>query len=208
MLTDELYTSQTYAASYEAGSQSTNSKVCPRCGAILFKDMQVCYGCLYDFDTTQNKSFLATSGQIGTQDHTFEKNKAIQTGDRAKQEIVEKSIDCSLSESADDTIDLSEAHRVGNTEVRVISAAMEVRCGVPDEGITIGRENDNDVILHDRTVSRHHLRIIPDKSGIMALNQGATNPASYKGVPILDSMHVASGDSIDICGIQLKVIIK
>lgn len=25
------------------------TKTCPRCGALLYADMQVCYGCLYDF---------------------------------------------------------------------------------------------------------------------------------------------------------------
>lgn len=25
------------------------TKVCPRCGAVLYADMQVCYGCLYEY---------------------------------------------------------------------------------------------------------------------------------------------------------------
>ena len=25
------------------------TKVCPRCGARLYEDMNICYGCLYDF---------------------------------------------------------------------------------------------------------------------------------------------------------------
>ena len=29
------------------------TKVCPRCGARLFRDMHICYGCLYDFDHPQ-----------------------------------------------------------------------------------------------------------------------------------------------------------
>lgn len=37
-----------------AGRSSTNdevgaTKTCPRCGAVLFSDMNRCYGCLYDF---------------------------------------------------------------------------------------------------------------------------------------------------------------
>ena len=29
-------------------------KTCPRCGEELFADMQVCYGCLYDFTRSDN----------------------------------------------------------------------------------------------------------------------------------------------------------
>ena len=30
-------------------------KACPRCGATMFEDMSVCYGCLYDFDRGPSK---------------------------------------------------------------------------------------------------------------------------------------------------------
>lgn len=32
------------------GCEAVTLKTCPRCGARLFDDMQVCYGCLFDFD--------------------------------------------------------------------------------------------------------------------------------------------------------------
>jgi len=34
-------------ASMPSGDYAT--RVCPRCGEMLFADMDVCYGCLYDF---------------------------------------------------------------------------------------------------------------------------------------------------------------
>lgn len=36
-------------ASDRSGGGGGGTKVCPRCGASLFSDMDVCYGCLYDF---------------------------------------------------------------------------------------------------------------------------------------------------------------
>ena len=39
--------------SQEAGART---KRCPRCGEILFADMSVCYGCLYDFNRDQKES--------------------------------------------------------------------------------------------------------------------------------------------------------
>lgn len=32
-----------------ASQKEPGTKVCPRCGQVLFADMNVCYGCLYDF---------------------------------------------------------------------------------------------------------------------------------------------------------------
>lgn len=37
-----------FAASHDTTDEMT-TKVCPRCGEVLFADMDVCYGCLYDF---------------------------------------------------------------------------------------------------------------------------------------------------------------
>lgn len=39
-------------ATYEIMEPTTATKSCPRCGATLFADMDVCYGCLYDFSTS------------------------------------------------------------------------------------------------------------------------------------------------------------
>lgn len=208
MLTDEVHTSQDVQAKRKTECLDENTKVCPRCGATLFRDMHVCYGCLYDFDATQRKSFLATNGYIDTENDMSSKKECIPTGRVEMQNISEKPSSHSLPDSADDTIDLSEVYTPRDAEVEIITASMEVRREIPIEGITIGRDSDNDVILRDRTVSRHHLRIIPDVSGVLALNQGATNPALCNGVPILDSTHVALGDSIEICGVRLKVVNK
>ena len=36
-------------------------KRCPRCGEVLFDDMDVCYGCLYDFGRNREED-LARAG--------------------------------------------------------------------------------------------------------------------------------------------------
>lgn len=40
--------------SYEQAVVPHPYKTCPRCGAKLFDDMNVCYGCLYDFEKTDS----------------------------------------------------------------------------------------------------------------------------------------------------------
>ena len=38
-----------------SGEEAGGLKTCPRCGAKLFADMDVCYGCLYDFATEHER---------------------------------------------------------------------------------------------------------------------------------------------------------
>ena len=208
MFTDELHASQNMKYGKATEYLTGETKICPRCGAILFKDMDICYGCLYDFNAALNKTFLATNGYLGDNEQTPTSRESDYTYDAAARSMTNNTQESALSGSADDTIDLSEACLCGSAEIRIISAALEISCEVPIEGITVGRESDNDVILRDRTVSRHHLRILPDTSGVVALNQGATNPANINGVPILESVHVVPGGIIDICGTQLEVVKK
>lgn len=46
-------------------NHGSETKVCPRCGATLFSDMDVCYGCLYDF--TSNHDGDASRWYFGTE---------------------------------------------------------------------------------------------------------------------------------------------
>ncbi len=40
-------------------NEAMNTKVCPRCSAVLFADMNVCYGCLYDFNWVSKAPSIA-----------------------------------------------------------------------------------------------------------------------------------------------------
>ena len=40
------------------------TKTCPRCGAVLFSDMNRCYGCLYDFPEQGPEVGLMTPGEL------------------------------------------------------------------------------------------------------------------------------------------------
>ena len=47
-------------ATYEA----MNTKVCPSCHSTLFADMDVCYGCLYDFNRVSQAPLLVCPEQL------------------------------------------------------------------------------------------------------------------------------------------------
>ena len=45
--------------------ETLGTKRCPRCGATMFADMEVCYACLYDFTRTPAPPRLPTLGEEG-----------------------------------------------------------------------------------------------------------------------------------------------
>ncbi len=54
------------SASLEASGPTGRTKVCPRCGAEVFADMDVCYGCLYDF-TRANLDYPGSGSVMGAE---------------------------------------------------------------------------------------------------------------------------------------------
>lgn len=47
-----------------SGEEAGGLKTCPRCGAKLFADMDVCYGCLYDFATEHERPVDVGDGGV------------------------------------------------------------------------------------------------------------------------------------------------
>jgi pSer/pThr/pTyr-binding forkhead associated (FHA) protein len=81
-----------------------------------------------------------------------------------------------------------------------------LRCAVPEGGLRIGRDDDNDVVLPEQSVSRQHLRIVAGEGGLVAQDLGATNPAQLNGVPLSGSARFGVGDTIDVCGTQIGAV--
>ena len=72
------------------------------------------------------------------------------------------------------------------------------------DGLTMGRSSDNDVVLRDFSVSRHHARIDEDGGVFKIVDQDSTN-----GVKINDSFvtsgTIAPGDRVDVGSFNLLV---
>ena len=43
-------------AGAQGGDEGFETKTCPRCGEVLFADMDICYGCLYDFSQARGET--------------------------------------------------------------------------------------------------------------------------------------------------------
>lgn len=171
------------------------TKRCPRCGAELYSDMHICYGCLYDFTRDKTRSLPGMP----------ELPEFPEEG-RAEEPFVEVDpiVEVSLAGDTEDLADVSRAvsrdERVG---MLIRTLALDVWTPVPEEGLSVGRDASNEVVVHSPAVSRHHLRVRPTPDGMEVTDLGSTNPATYQGRNIARSVVVSYGDSIDVCGTTL-----
>ncbi|WP_455136028.1 FHA domain-containing protein [Thermophilibacter sp.] len=152
------------------------TRTCPRCGSELYADMDVCYGCLYDFGREAARPGLPASVPVMGPGETM----PLAAGVPAE----------GLTEE------------VG---MLVRTASVDVWVAVPEEGLVVGRAPECDVVLHSLAVSRAHLRVTPTSDGMEARDLGSTNPARYRGREVRDCVIVAYGDSIDVCGCVLTM---
>lgn len=169
------------------------TKRCPRCGEVLFEDMDVCYGCLYDFTREQKAEGLPPDASSAfARDGAVVYNvpwevSGIPPGDMREDEL--EPVPASLP--ADDASGLS---------VRIKSESMEVTLPLPQDGLLVGRGNVCDVILHEPAVSRHHVRIVPRGHTAVVEDCGSTNRARLRGKEVASTTTMEVGDVLDVCG--------
>ncbi len=166
-----------------AGTVSYETRVCPRCGSELYADMVICYGCLYDFERDEtSRSAIGLPVDIGE---------------------VER------GEGLCDTEDLSAVSLVSRERekpgVLVRTASVDLWLPVSEQGLAVGRDPSNDVVLHSPAVSRRHLRMASTPDGMEVSDMGSTNPAMYRGREVSGCVIVPYGDAIDVCGCLLTM---
>jgi hypothetical protein len=64
--------------------------------------------------------------------------------------------------------------------------------------ITIGREVGNDIILEDPQVSRHHVRLAQQGSGLVIEDLGSTNGTAVNGQRLIGTRPINRGDTIGL----------
>lgn len=179
-----------YALASLNGCQHT--KTCPRCGAELFIDMDVCYECLYDFSREKSRSSEAS---------------AAGGMDEPGRPVVWNQGTCpfALELSADQTIGLPEDGPGAKTpkvpSLRIRCADMDVTIPLGPGGLLVGRSPDCDVVLHSVAVSRRHVRFRYRGKLADIEDLGATNPAMLRGREVTGTQPVAVGETVDVCGV-------
>lgn len=194
------------------------TKVCPRCGERLFRDMSICYGCLYDFNHPQPlerppRTLVQEARPEPQEDvrplpEEKERDPEPERGDRDLSSCAEEVCDGEEDET-DTTLDLSgtapAVQAEGSWGVWVKDEGIDVHVPVGKEGLTVGRAPSNDIVLHVRAVSRHHLRLSAAAGGVAVEDLGATNPAIVDGKALQGSCVVPPGDGFEVCGIAFEV---
>ncbi len=186
----------------------SEKKTCPRCGEVLYADMQICYGCLYDFTRSDHGPSEVAAALDEPDGIVLEEPvdlPVVLPARKPSVAAVEGAADL-LDDEVTTVLDGSRplGPRPGQDPgilVRGIDA--EVFVSVPSKGICIGRSADNEVLVRDKSVSRRHLRLLPVSDGMEAIDLGSTNPARYRGAPIVSSTVIPWGEEVVLGGVKI-----
>ncbi len=226
-------------ASTNQHEMDVGTKVCPRCGQVLFEDMDTCFDCLYSFvkDTRHAPSLpeplppripeapavpslgfrVQTPGKIDDLLSAIELDEIDEVEDDEPEEPISEPMANARHRrrepsSQEDTLDLATMDMTKVVVPKTVplravirSKSMQVRIPLSASGLTVGRGEENDIVLRSRLVSRQHLSLMPQGTGVEVRDRGATNPALIHGEPLEGSAHLTVGDLIDICGITIEL---
>jgi hypothetical protein len=72
------------------------------------------------------------------------------------------------------------------------------------DATTLGRALDNDVVIADSRVSRHHVQLVLDRHGVLARDLGSTNGTSVAGRKGAEH-RLTDGDELSLGGYKVRV---
>jgi pSer/pThr/pTyr-binding forkhead associated (FHA) protein len=207
----------------KAADERRRTKRCPRCGQLLFADMQTCYGCLYDFSRDHSGvslpqpegSFASVEGRPdtgrgSTQSGSAQRSAAPRAA--APRDIfddIEEPPSLQVTVLADDSANVAGASlqtstTTGDIVLFVRTGDVDVTLPVPPRGLKVGRSASNDIVLHAKAVSREHIIVLPAKAGIVVRDLGSTNPPLLHGRPIVGAQVIPLGERVILCGSTLE----
>ncbi|MEE1044540.1 MAG: FHA domain-containing protein [Olegusella sp.] len=175
---EQLATKRLAEGHLETGEPVTEqlaTKTCPRCGQVLFADMDVCYGCLYDFRRH-------AEGTAET--------------DTVLPNLEEKLL-------PDDLMPDEPSEPPSRVALWIRTGDIDASVPLPERGLSVGREPSCDIVLHSQAVSRRHILVTPDPNGACFRDLGSTNQALYQGRPIEGSAIVPFDAPVILCGTYL-----
>lgn len=180
-----------------AETEELATKTCPQCGQMLFQDMSVCYGCLYDFS------------REGTRRVPLLPDPVL---DREMKVVESEDLEEEPTLVADDGASVfGGVTRVAHEPERglalfIQTGDVDLTVPVPSQGLMVGRLATNDIVLHSRAVSKRHVFVIPCGWTLLVQDQGATNPAILKGQEVTGGQTMCLGDTLNICGSLLTLV--
>ncbi len=75
-----------------------------------------------------------------------------------------------------------------------------------EEGVTIGRSRDCDLILYDTYLSTHHARLSNDQGDLSIEDLGSTNGTYVNQELVKGRVHLERGDVVQVGGVLFEVV--
>ncbi len=74
------------------------------------------------------------------------------------------------------------------------------------KSITLGRQGDNDIILKDPFVSKHHFQIVEDEDEFFLEDLNSANGSYLNGEKVQDAIKLKNGDKLTIGNIEFLFV--
>ncbi len=207
------------------------TKTCPRCGAVVFADMDVCYGCLYDF-TRPSLDYPGSGtpeGEISppaaeaaphpvatprivtsapaipkaSAPHAMASAALLEAPPLAPREIVEE---VPSEAPREEGADAARSTGGGRFFLRVRWRGVEVLVPLEGAGLTIGRLPQSEIVLSDFTVCDEHARIALSGEHATVVLMDRRARATKDGADVRGSTELAAGEELDIAGARFALV--
>lgn len=179
-----------------------HSKRCPRCGEILFDDMEVCFGCLYDFT---REPYRLPEGMIEAKAATEPDDDDLPFDESGFDEQ-DTGILGTHSVPEEPKHPCMSSGSVINVGRKLLLRTPELVVGLslPAHGLTLGYAPDNDVVLKLEGIAEYHLVMVPRKDDVVAVGL-VENAFGSPGVPTdRGCAFLREGQSIGIGNLTLS----